>query len=95
MRIDKNVCLTIKEIFFPVIYLAVSIFVAFIVLVVYKGDEYGLIRTTNTMEKYIYCKMTVYLYVDLTLVLVISAICSIQSFLARKLPTNYNESYYT
>ena len=95
MRIDKNVCLTIKEIFFPVIYLAVSIFVAFIVLVVYKGDEYGLIRTTNTMEKYIYCKMTVYLYVDLTLVLVLSTICSIQSFLARKLPTNYNESYYT
>ena len=94
MKIDKNVCLTMKEISFPVTYLAVNIFVALIVLVVYKGDEYGLIRATNTMEKYIYCKMTVYLYVDLTLVLVLSVICSIQSFLARKLPTNFNETYY-
>ena len=94
MKIDKNVCLTMKEISFPVTYLAVNIFVALIVLVVYKGDEYGLIRATNTMEKYIYCKMTVYLYVDLTLVLVLSVICSIQSFLARKLPTNFNKTYY-
>ena len=94
VRIDKNVCLNMKEILFPLIYLAVNIFIAIIVLVVYKGDEYGSIRTAKTMEKYIYCKMTVYIYVDLTLVLVLSVICSIQSFLARKLPTNYNESYY-
>lgn len=38
--------------------------------------------------------MTACFYVDLTLVLVISVICSIQSFLARKLPTNFNETYY-
>ena len=79
---------------FPVIYLAVNICVAIIVLVVYKGDEYGLRQIDNTMEKYIYCKMTLYFYVDLTLVLVLSVLCSIQSFLARKLPTNYNETYY-
>ena len=94
MRIDKNVCLTMKEILFPVIYLVVNIFVATIVLVFYKGEEYGIIRTANTMKKYIYCKITIYFYVDLTLVLVLSVICSIQSFMARKLPTNYNESYY-
>ena len=94
IRIDKNMCLTMKEIFFPVIYLAVNIFVAIIVLVAFRGDEYGLRQVENTVEKHIYCKMTVYFYVDLTLVLVLSVVCSIQSFLARKLPTNYNETYY-
>ena len=83
-----------KEIFFPVIYLAVNIFVAIIVLVAFRGDEYGLRQVENTVEKHIYCKMAVYFYVDLTLVLVLSVVCSIQSFLARKLPTNYNEAYY-
>ena len=87
-------CLTMKEIFFPVIYLAVNIFVAIIVLVTFRGDEYGLRQVENTVEKHIYCKMAVYFYVDLTLVLVLSVVCSIQSFLARKLPTNYNETYY-
>lgn len=94
VRIDKTVCLTMKEIFFPLIYLAVNIFVAIIVLVAYKRDEYGLRQAENTMEKHIYCKMEAYFYVDLTLVLALSVVCSIQSFLARKLPTNYNETYY-
>ena len=94
VRIDKSVCLTMKEIFFPAIYLAVNICVTIIVLVAYKGDEYGVRQVGNTVEKHIYCKMTVYFYVDLTLVLVLSVLCSIQSFLARKLPTNYNETYY-
>ena len=94
VRIDKTVCLTMKEIFFPLIYLAVNIFVAIIVLVAYKGDEYGLRQAENTMEKHIYCKMEAYFYLDLTLVLALSVVCSIQSFLARKLPTNYNETYY-
>ena len=94
IKIDKSVCVTMKEIFFPVIYFAVNIFVSIIVSVVYKGEEYGLMETKNTVEKYNYCKMTAYFYADLTLVLVLSVICSIQSFLARKLPTNYNETYY-
>ena len=94
IKVGRNVCLTMKEIFFPVIYFAVNVLVTIIVSVVYKGEEYGLMETKNTVGKYSYCKMTAHFYADLTLVLVLSVTCSIQSFLARKLPTNYNETYY-
>ena len=94
IKIDRSICLTMKEIFFPVIYFAVNIFVVMIVSVVYKGEEYGLMETKNAVEKYNYCKMTVYFLADLVLVLVLSVICTIQSFLARRLPTNFNETYY-
>ena len=58
IKTDKSACLTIKELFFPVIYFAVNIFVSGIVSVVYKREEYGLMETKNTVEKYNYCKMT-------------------------------------
>ena len=93
-RIDKSICLTVKEIFFPAMYLVVNIFITITVLAVYQESEHGLLQTTKSVEKYNYCKMTVYFYIDLTLVLILSIACSIQSFLARKLPTNYNETYY-
>ena len=35
-----------------------NIFVSGIVSVVYKREEYGLMETKNTVEKYNYCKMT-------------------------------------
>ena len=49
---------------------------------------------TDFLIKYKYCDTGTYFYLDLTSVIILSIVCSMQAFLARKLPANYNETYY-
>ena len=38
--------------------------------------------------------MESYFYIDVASVIILSVVCSVQAFMARKLPANYNETYY-
>ena len=38
--------------------------------------------------------METYFYIDIVFVIILSVVCSVQAFMARKLPANYDENYY-
>ena len=93
-KIDRNVCVTFKEMMFPTIYLTANIFISTLSLAVYSKFEYGVSEVKSTTLKYNFCNMETYFHVDVALVILLSMICSVQAFIARKLPTNFNETYY-
>ena len=93
-KIKKNVCLTFKQAAFPATYITANIFVTVVFLTTYKKFEYGIFEQTDFLIKYKYCDTGTYFYLDLTSVIILSIVCSVQAFLARTLPANYNETYY-
>ena len=93
-KIDRNVCLKFKEMMFPAIYLTANVFISTLFLAVYSKFEYGVLEVKSTTLKYNFCNMETYFHIDVALVILLSITCSVQAFIARKLPTNFNETYY-
>ena len=56
--------------------------------------QYGILEITNEMLRYQFCNMYMYVYFDIASLTVLALTCSIQAFMGRKLPTNFNEAYY-
>ena len=93
-KIKRNAFLTLKEAAFPVAYIASNMLITFIFLVVYKKFEYGVLEIKNSTVKYNFCNAGFYFYIDVGSVIILSIFCSVQAFMARKLPANYNETNY-
>ena len=90
----KNVCLTFKQAAFPATYIAIKIFITVILLTVYKKLEYGVFEVKDSLVKYKYCDIGAYFYFDFVFFITLSILCSVQAFIVRKLPANYNETFY-
>ena len=56
--------------------------------------QFGILEDRTSLVRYQYCNMNVYLNVDILFLMTLTLVCSIQSFWARKLPANFNETYY-
>ena len=57
-------------------------------------SECGHLKSPSSLLICKYCKINTHFYFDIISLTIASAICSVQAFGARKLPTNYNETYY-
>ena len=83
-----------KEVSFPIVYICVNGFITTSYLTLYHKYENGLFQAKGSLFRYNYCDMTSYFYLDTSFVIILSIICSVQAFVARKLPSNFNETYY-
>ena len=93
-KIKRSICSALKEASFPIVYICANGFITVIYLTLYHKYEYGIYQAKDPILKYNYCNMVSYFYTDTSLVITLSMICSVQAFLARKLPSNFNETYY-
>lgn len=91
--IKKTVLFRLKEITLPAIYLTLNIFVTTILLSELKIDN-EIFEIQTSLLRYKYCILDTYFYFDVISLVIMSVICSFQAFRARKLPANYNETYY-
>ena len=71
-----------------------SIFITAVYSALHHISDYGILNGKESLIKYKYCNTASYFYVDVSLVIILSVICSIKAFLARKLPADYNETCY-
>ena len=93
-KIERNIGSALKEASFSKVYICVNGFITAIYLNLYHKYEYGIYQAKDPTLKYNYCNMASYFYIDISFVIILSMICSVQAFLARKLPSNFNETYY-
>ena len=93
-KIKRSIGSPSKEASFPMVYICVNGFITVIYLTLYHKYEYGIYQTKDPLFRYNYCDMSSYFYVDASFVIILPMICSVQAFLARKLPSNFNETYY-
>ena len=91
IKIERNACITLKEIYFSITYLSVNIFTTLAVLL-HRKLEYGILQPDDSLVRYQYCKMATYFYTEMTAMLILSIICIFQGFFARKLPAHFNET---
>ena len=93
VKMKRNACITLKEIYFPITYLSANVFTTLAVLLHHKL-EYGILQPDDSLVRYQYCKMATYFYTEMTAMLILSILCFFQAFLARKLPAHFNETCY-
>ena len=93
LRVERTQFLKLKELFFPFLNLVINAFVTVMLLTEFKY-QFGILEDTASLVRYQYCNMNVYLNVDILFLMLLTLGCSIQSFWARKLPANFNETYY-
>ena len=94
IKVQRSVSLTLKESIFPVAFLTTNILITIIFFTIYSEFKFGLLEIKDSPVISKYCNLSTYFYLDITLVTIQSVSCSIKAFIARKLPTNYNETYY-
>ena len=92
IKIDRSVSLKFKEIIYAAIYLTANIVISTVFLTVFNEFEYGVLDAGRSTLKYNYCNMETYFYVDVALVILLSMICSVQAFIARKWNVYNNNS---
>lgn len=93
LRVERTQFLKLKELFFPFLYLVINVFVTVMLLTEFKY-QFDILEDRTSLVRYQYCNMNVYLNVDILFLMTLTLVCSIQSFWARKLPANFNETYY-
>ena len=93
-KIKRSICSALKEASFSIVYICANGFITVIYLILHHKYEYGIYQAKDPLLKYNYCNMAFYFYIDTSFVVILSMICSVQAFLARKLPSNFNETYY-
>ena len=69
-------------------------FLLVIFLTIYKKFEFVIFEKTDDLIQYNYCDMQTYFHTDVASAIILSVVCSVKAFRARKLPANYNETYY-
>ena len=94
VKIEKSIGSALKEASFSMVYICANGFITAVYLTLFHKYEYGTYQAEDPLFRYNYCDMTSYFYVDTSFVIILSIICSVQAFLARKLPSNFNETYY-
>ena len=93
VKLKRTFFLKIKEIIFPTVYLIINIFIT-IMLHEYFHLTLKIQEVKDIFLREIYCDLSTNFYVDLALIMTLTLVCSIQAFLARSLPANYNEMKY-
>ena len=93
-KIERNIGSALKEASFPMVYICANGFITVIHLTLYRKYDYGIYQAKDPLLRYNYCNMASYFYIDTSFVIILSIISSVQAFLARKLPSNFNETYY-
>ena len=89
-KIDRNACVRVKEIMFPVIYFVINISITVSALIRFK-IKYIVSSTENCLYKF--CNIEDYLFIGITTTVLLSIFCSIKAFQARRIPANFNETY--
>ena len=90
VKIARSACVRAKEFMFPVIYLIINIFITVSAVIKFKF-KYIVSLTENSPYKF--CNMEDYLFMGIFTTILLSIICSIKAFQARKIPANFNETY--
>ena len=91
--IEKTIIITAKELILPALYMSVNFLITGILLETFRF-EYRILEIQASLLRYRYCNIDNFLYFDIISLTTFSIICCIQAFRARKLPANYNETYY-
>ena len=92
-KLKRTKFLQLKESFFPIVYMSLNILVSLTLFMEYKF-KYGIMYTENIYLRYRYCSMDELLYAENGSLILLALICSTQSFMARALPANFNETFY-
>ena len=92
-KIQRNICVRMKEVFFPIVFLTIDTFITVTILIESK-IVHSILEIKESMMKYKICDIGTYFYIERTSLIILSVFCSIQAFQARRLPTNFHETYY-
>ena len=92
-KIQRNICVRMKEVFLPIVFLTIDIFITVTFLTESK-IVHSIVEIKESMMKYKMCHIGMYFYIERTSLIILSVFCSIQAFQARRLPTNFHETYY-
>ena len=90
----RSICSALKEASFPIVYICANETTTVVYVTLYHKYEYGTYQAKDPILKYNYCNMESYYYIDTCFVIILSMICSVQAFVARKLPSNFNKTSY-
>ena len=93
-KIKRSICSALKEASFSIVYICANGFMTIIYLTVHHKYEYGICQAKDPLLKRSYFNMTSYFYIDTSFVIILSMICSVEVFLAWRLPSNFNETYH-
>lgn len=92
-KIQRNICVRMKEVFFPIVFFTIDIFITVTFLTESK-IVHSIVEIKESMMKYKMCDTGTYFYIERTSLIILSVFCSVQAFQARHLPTNFHETYY-